>query len=311
MDILSVNYQLLININMNKSFLQAITGWKVLVPAFLLIAIAVIAATFVAKSNTDYICTHIIDDESACVIDEWGPWTDIGSGDPEPGAQAGTTYQVQQKRIGTGTKTLSRVIQYINRRTACEAGFERTGTDGSGGGAGGYKRGGKTFTTSAVCQIEETRTITRKVPSEDDPECTQVGDIGCDLVDPNGDVIRTETVGTTTTGGDEVILDGIDIINEYRHSMIKAEISAVPALVSHDGDTTEIRWKSQETKHCTVTGDNGDSWTPEQDDARTSGTETSSQIHGRTVYTLTCTAFDDTTVTDTAIVDRIPNWQEQ
>jgi len=305
---------------MKRISLDMITSWKVLVPALVIIAVAMTPATFVAKSNTDYICTRIIEDESACAIDEWTGWADVGTGDPEPGAVAGTGYQVVQQRVGTGTKILSQVIEYLNLRSACTAGFTQR-VHGSGGGVSGYIAGtGKTFTTSAVCQIEETRTITRTVPNPDDPECAYAGAPGCDIVD--GEVTVNETTGTVTTGG-ETALDGISAINEFRRTMIDANIAVIPALVSHDGDTTEVRWTSKETTSCNVVGDNGDRWdvvaagrdedgnitTPA--DSRTSGTETSNEIHGRTVYTLTCTAFDGSTVEDTAVVDRIPNWNEQ
>jgi len=298
---------------MERKSLDVITSWKVLVPAIIVIAVAVMAATFVAKSNTDYICTRIIEDETACAIDEWSDWTDIGNNDPEADTVSGDTYEVQQRRIGTGTKILSRVIQYINRRTACTAGFNRTGTDGSGGGDGGYKRGGKTFTNNAVCQIEESRTVTRTVDPEGD------GDAVNDAV--IGEVTSVETVGTTTVGGEQE-LDGLDAINEFRHDMIRAEISAVPALVAHYGDTTEIRWNSRETKSCSVSGDNGDSWVPIsqhtdadgniiQADTRTSGIETSGIINSRTEYTLTCIAYDDSEVTDVVVITRVPVVNEE
>ncbi len=304
---------------MNKTSLEMLTSWKVLVPAIIVAALAMMAATFVAKSNADYICTRVIDDESACAIDEWSAWTDAGNGDPETDAEPGETYEVEQSRVGTGTKILSRVIEYLNRRTSCVAGFTQTG-NGQSGGDSGYMGGGQTFTTSAVCQIEESRTITRRVPGEDDPECAYVGAPGCDEM--ISEVTAVETTGAVTTGGDEEVLDGLDAINVFRQTMIAAEIAAVPALL-RDGDVTEVRWNSRETTSCSVSGDNGDAWSPvtevtdadgnviTQADARTAGQEDSSPITSRTVYTLTCTAFDGSTVTDTAVVDRIPVWNEQ
>ncbi len=297
-----------------------ITSWKVLVPAIIVAVMAMMAATFVAKSNADYICTRIIEDESACNIDEWSEWRDVDDGDPEAGAEPGTTYEVRQVRIGTGTKTLSRVIEYLNRRTSCSTGFTQR-RRGNSGGASGYMGGGRTFTTSAVCQIEESRTVTRTVPDPNDPECAYVGAPGCPADIVSSPVTATETLGEVVTGGEQE-LDGMAAINEFRRQMIDADIVAIPALVAHDGATTEIRWKSRETTRCTVSGDNGDLWEPiaevrdesgqiiTQADNRTSGVETSSEINGRTVYTLSCTAFDGSTVTDTVVIDRVPITQE-
>lgn len=305
---------------MNQISLDKLTSWKVLVPVVMVAALAMMAATFVAKSNADYICTRIIADESACAIDEWSAWTDAGNGDPETDMGPGETYEVVQSRVGTGTKILSRVIEYLNRRTSCTAGFSQTGY-GQSDGDSGYIGGGKTFTTSAVCQIEETRTIARKVPDADDPECAYVGASGCDEA-IIGEVTTVETTGAVITGGDEQSLDGLDAISDFRRTMIDAQIAAVPALL-RDGDMTEVRWNSRETTSCSVSGDNGDAWSPvseERDtngnvvtsaDTRTSGVEQSSPIAARTVYTLTCTAFDGSTITDTAVVDRIPVWNEQ
>ncbi len=308
---------------MNKISIKTITSWKVLVPALIVAVVAIMAATFVVKSNADYICTRIIDDESACSIDEWSAWTDVGDGDPEVGAQPGTTYEVEQSRVGTGTKILSRVIEYLNRRTNCDAGFTGVLSGTGGGGASGYIGGGRTFTTSAVCQIEESRTITRRVPGgENDPECVNIGDPGCDV--GIGHTVATETTGAIVTGGDEQILDGIDEINNFRRTMVDANIAVVPALVRHYGDTAEVQWNSREMTSCGVEGDNGDQWLPitedilddngdilQHVDMRTAGRETTSPINGRTVYTLTCTTFEGETVIEQVVVNRVPVVNEE
>jgi hypothetical protein len=294
----------------NISF-NTLTSWKVLVPALAVAAVALTSATFVAKSNADYICTRIIEDESACSVDEWSQWVDV-SGGPADNSAPGDTFQVQQERVGTGTKTLSQVIQYLNRRTSCSAGFS-TRARGNSGGSSGYMGGGKAFTQSAVCQIAESRTISRTVPAPGEIPLPEIVIGGTDAVESTGAII---------TGG-EVALNGLSAINEYRKTMISADIAAVPALL-RDGEETEVRWTSQETTKCNVSGSNGDAWNAVTKevrdqtgkvvaavDTRTGGREASSPITGRTVYTLTCTAFDGSTVTDTAVVDRVPEWNEQ
>ncbi len=303
--------------NENK-FVNKITDWKVLLPVTVVAVLAILSATFVVKSNADYICTRVIENESACQIEQWSEWEDVNGGDPEPGAEPGTVYEVTQRRVGTGIKTISTVIEYLNRRTSCQQGFTQK-RRGNSGGASGYMGGGKTFTVSAVCQIEETRTVQRTVPDPDDPECADGQNCVQDDVVINVD--RVETLGETIVGGEQE-LDGMAAINEFRRQMISANIIAVPALVAHYGATTEVRWQSRETTSCTVSGDNGDLWEPIQPvrdengtviregDSRTSGIETSSPIDGRTIYTLTCTAFDGSTVTDEVVVDRVPITQE-
>lgn len=85
---------------------------------------------------------------------------------------------------------------------------------------------------------------------------------------------------------------------------IVAEIFAVPSLVNPAG-TTVVRWLSVETDTCEVTSSsNGDVW------SGIFGEELSSPILEQTTYTLTCTGFDGSTVTDTAVVEIVPAWEE-
>lgn len=101
--------------------------------------------------------------------------------------------------------------------------------------------------------------------------------------------------------------NGVTIVtqnnNNFNAADIDANIVVTPQLVK-PGETTNVQWISTETSSCTVTAANGDSWTG------LFGEQTSGAITGETTYVLTCTAFDDSTVTDSATVRIVPAWQE-
>lgn len=83
-----------------------------------------------------------------------------------------------------------------------------------------------------------------------------------------------------------------------------ANISAVPQLVRYD-DSTVVSWNASNVTLCTVTGSNGDSWSGK------TGSETSGQIKGQTIYTLTCTRTTGGDIVKTATVNLIPVFQER
>jgi hypothetical protein len=83
-----------------------------------------------------------------------------------------------------------------------------------------------------------------------------------------------------------------------------ASISAKPSIVK-EGNTTQVTWSSTNTSSCTVTGNDGDSW------SGTTGTQTSKPLLAQTTFTLLCTGIDGSTISAKAVVDVIPKWQEQ
>lgn len=255
----------------------------------ILIAVASITASFFivrgAGANADYICTHVVEENGDCANGSWGAWTQVSSTNDT----AACAVTKVEKRTYTGTRTTRHILQYLNRRTACDAGFTQT-SGGSGGGASGFKNG-TIVTESAACQIEETRT-TRNPGSG--PSC-------------NPNATTTEVTSATTDiaalNQQSTTVSGIDQLTQFRISMIAANIYAKPSLV-RSGGTSVIKWQSRETSACTVTGTNGDSW------EGTAGEKTSGVISTETTYTLTCTAFNGQTVTDQATVTIIPVFQE-
>lgn len=82
---------------------------------------------------------------------------------------------------------------------------------------------------------------------------------------------------------------------------------AQPVLVK-PGDTSTIYWNLENVLTCSIAGTNGDSW-----DWSIVGSQTqqnTSVINTDTTYTLSCTDFDGGSVSDTAKVRLVPNWQE-
>lgn len=86
-------------------------------------------------------------------------------------------------------------------------------------------------------------------------------------------------------------------------------LQAAPALVRYE-ETTQLYWNVDNATSCTVSGDNGDSWAGVS--SGTSGATTSS-ILKQTTYTLYCEALPDATpatITETAVVNIIPIFEE-
>ena len=81
------------------------------------------------------------------------------------------------------------------------------------------------------------------------------------------------------------------------------EIHARPSIVSA-GDTSNISWSSHYTTSCTVSGDNGDSWTG------LTGEQVSKPIVRQTIYTLVCDGVDGSSKSASVTINIIPNWQE-
>jgi hypothetical protein len=83
-------------------------------------------------------------------------------------------------------------------------------------------------------------------------------------------------------------------------------LRAVPSLIRR-GETTKVTWSAANVASCTVTGENGDSWTGLVSPV---GGRISRPITQRTTFTLTCLGGGNTLV-KTAVVNVLPNWEEQ
>ena len=258
--------------------------------AFLIAAAAIVASFFViqnARANADYICTHVIEESGDCANGSWGSWAEVSS---SVDAASCVATKVE-KRVYTGTRVLRHIVQYLNLRTACDAGYTQV-RHGDSGGSSGFI-GGTVISQSSACQIEESRTTRSRAPG---PSCDNVT------------VISTTEVTSATSNVGELLeqqakANSKEQLNQFRESMIAANIFVKPPLV-RGGGTTVVKWHGREVTECTVVGGNGVQW------SGTSGERTSAPIKERTVYTLTCLAFNGTTVTDQAAVDIIPVFRE-
>jgi len=85
---------------------------------------------------------------------------------------------------------------------------------------------------------------------------------------------------------------------------ITVDISAIPSLVTQ-GSKTVVSWNSTETDSCKVTNSaNTNRW-----NGRT-GEKNSSEIEGKTTYTLSCIGYDGSTISTSTAVRIVPKWQE-
>lgn len=267
--------------------------WKAI--SIVSIAVIVVMAVFIGdrfvRANADYICTHIVEQNDPCGNGSWGDWQLVSeSGDP-----AQCTRQVVERRVYTGTRVVRHILQYLNLRTACVSGYEQE-QSGSGGGASGF-HGGTVVSQTAICQIEEVRTQRGLDAGNNMTACANVATSTLTTT-----VEQTASDIEFSSNSDDV--SSLDELQEFRASMIAADITAIPLLVNN-GDTTQVRWQSRETTECTVDGSNGDHWTG------TSGEQTSSPLTQQTTYTLNCVAFNGTQVSDDVTVGLAPVWNEQ
>jgi hypothetical protein len=74
------------------------------------------------------------------------------------------------------------------------------------------------------------------------------------------------------------------------------------------GNTTKVNWSSSNVKSCTVSAQNGDTWTALRS---VIGGQVSTPITGETTYTLSCIPLDGSTLTKQATVRIIPTFQEK
>jgi hypothetical protein len=245
--------------------------WTMVVLGALIVLSAAISVSRVSVANADYICTRVIVEDGSCGNGSWSPWTVVETYTDDEDREV-----TVERRLYNGTRVLRHVIQYANRRTTCQDGYVRTNRGESGGESGFMS--GNIRTESAICSLEERRVV-----------------VGDDISD---DVVRTD-LGDGAVTTDSRTLGSLGDATAFRRSLISALLDVHPNLV-RTNDTTKITWTSIETTSCTVTGSNGDSWTG------LSGEKTSSPITGETTYTLDCTAFDGSKVTETKKVNVAP-----
>jgi hypothetical protein len=245
--------------------------WIMVVLGALIVLSAAVSVSRVTVANADYICTRVIVEDGSCGNGSWSPWTIVDTYTDNQNREVAV-----ERRLYNGTRVLRHVIQYANRRTTCQDGYVRTNR-GVSGGASGFMSG-NIRTESAICSLEERRLVVSG--------------------DTSDDVVRTD-LGDGAVTTERRALGNLGAANTFRRSLITALLDVHPNLVMTN-ETTKITWTSIETTSCTVTGSNGDTW------KGLSGEETSSPITGETTYTLECTAFDGSKISDTKKVNIAP-----
>lgn len=265
----------------------------------ILVAIGIIAFTVlnITRGNADYICTHIIEENGDCSDGEWSQWQTISTkSDTNTCKLTGT-----ERRVYTGTRTTRHILQYLNLRTSCEAGYTQTG-NGSYGGASGF-HGGNIISQTSACQIEQVRTTMSLITTDvcaNKRTSVQSADKKTMQVDVD---TKTTQVDIGNSAETQQSVSSLEMLNELRASYIAADITAIPSLV-RKGKTSNIRWQGREVTECEVLGTNGDKW------SGTSGEEVSSALNEETSFTLTCQAFNGTKITQSVTVKIIPEWKE-
>lgn len=87
---------------------------------------------------------------------------------------------------------------------------------------------------------------------------------------------------------------------------LTGHLRARPQMVRM-GNTSKVYWNVTNASSCTVNGDNGDAW---QGLSSGNNGQVTSPITKRTIYTLECTGFDASHVSEAATVILVPTWNE-
>lgn len=247
-------------------------------------------------ANADYICTKTITVDSACTNGSWSNWETVSS------TTTNGVLTTVERRVYTGTRTLSKTLEYLNLRTACQAGYTQQDY-GSGGGNSGFHGGGVT-TVDSACQIAQTQTVTRTVTTGGTGGTG--GSTGSTVITTTGQ----DTGGQNSNRHDVGSLDELNAQDNGNGSGthgfgdITGQVTAKPSLV-RSGNTTTVTWSATGVNTCTLTSNGGDSWTG------LSGTQVSSPIRQQTTFTLRCPLDGGTDLTASSQVDVAPNYTEQ
>jgi hypothetical protein len=266
-----------------------IWNWISAIALIISIVALVTIYTQISKANADYICTYIVEENDPCGNGSWGDWETVSTS----GDHAQCTEVTNERRVYTGTRETRHILQYLNLRTGCDAGYAQSG-NGEGGGASGF-HGGSIISETAACQIEEMKV------TEDIAGTCGVG--GGDSDDGDVDVTTTSTETDIEVTTQTTSISAKEQLTQFRESKIDGQITADPERL-RSGTPTTVQWQGVEVTSCTVTGSNGDSWTG------TAGQQLSSPLDTSTTFTLNCTAFNDTTVQESVEVVVVPSFQE-
>lgn len=260
--------------------------WIAAAVAVLLIG-GLLVSLKLTTANADYICTKVVETGGACSGGSWSAWQPVSE------TMAGDSKVITMQRTYTGVREVSKRLQYLSLRTACQSGYSQAGA-GEGGGASGF-HGGSVMTTSSACQVVQTQTMTQ-APRAGGARVTW--SVTNDVTDNGPQTTQSNDVGSLgelnthdTTAGGNADAEG------------SAEIEVRPSLV-RAGDTTTVIWQSAGVATCTILGSNGDSW------VGTLGSQVSAPIMSKTTFTLSCPITEGLNLTAEAEVNVVPVFQE-
>jgi|GEM_PF-4533779 hypothetical protein len=87
------------------------------------------------------------------------------------------------------------------------------------------------------------------------------------------------------------------------------DLIAVPILLK-SGKTSEISWSAANVASCMVSGTNGDNWSCTGNACNATTTETTIPITAQTIYTLSCTGLDTSSLRQSLTISVAPNFCE-
>jgi hypothetical protein len=171
----------------------------------------------------------------------------------------------------------------------------------------GFMSSGQSTTTRRTFSVPGTKTV--RVLAQDEKGMMSGWSsfsFNCTASDitTNQTIITDDTVGGGFTDGGNGI--GIGTGNGTGATLADLVLRAVPSLIRR-GETTKVSWSAANVASCTVTGENGDSWGGLVSPI---GGRVSAPITQRTTFTLTCLSGHETLV-KSAVVNVLPNWEEQ
>lgn len=208
-------------------------------------------------------------------------------------------FNTQYNGVTKGTLTASLTPSDINVSSGQPVTLTWTSTLATECSSNNFSTGGATSGNIVVYPNSTTNyklTCSNDFDSVDDTKQVQVWNTECgDGIDNDldGDIDLND-LGCTNISDD----------NESSVEFVVTSILATPSLVQI-GDTTVISWSAEGVNSCSVTGDNGDSWTG------ISGSQQSSVISEQVTYTLACLDVENHTANPvTVTVSLVPIFQE-
>lgn len=275
---------------------RAVMYWWIAAVAALLIVGGLFVSLKITTANADYICTKVVESQSACANGSWGSWETVTQ------TTDGNVKTLVQKRTYTGTRTVSKTLTYLNLRTSCQAGYTQVSNGGAGGNSGFH--GGTVTTSSSACQVVQNQTV------------TQTSSDGGSKVTWSVQNSQTDTGGITTQTQNVASLNELNAQDDggngngngggWGNLGGSGEISVQPSLVRR-GDTTTVTWTATGVTQCSIVSTGTDSW----QGLAISGSRVSSPINAMTTFTLSCPVADGVNVTAAAKVNVAPTYEEQ